>query len=80
MDIKYCTEKLLEKSNLDYTIFKSAAFMQGVIGQFAIPILDSQAVWMSGTPTKIAYINTQDMAKIILSSLNNEDTFKKRCH
>ena len=54
MDIKFCTEKLLEKSDLDYTIFKCAAFMQGVIGQFAIPILDSQAVWMSGTPTKIA--------------------------
>ena len=40
MDIKYCTEKLLEKSDLEYTIFKCAAFMQGVIGQFAIPILD----------------------------------------
>ena len=77
MDIKYCTEKLLEKSELDYTIFKSAAFMQGVIGQFAIPILDSQAVWMSGTPTKIAYMNTQDMAKIILASLLNEETFRK---
>ena len=76
MDIKYCTEKLLEKSNFDYTIFKSAAFMQGVIGQFAIPILDSQAVWMSGTPTKIAYINTQDMAKVILASLSNERTFR----
>ena len=69
MDIKYCTEKLLEKSNLDYTIFKCAAFMQGIIGQFAIPILDSQAVWMSGTPTKIAYMNTQDMAKLLSQQL-----------
>ena len=70
MDIKFCTEKLLEKSALDYTIFKCAAFMQGVIGQFAIPILDSQAVWMSGTPTKIAYMNTQDMAKVVVAALN----------
>ena len=76
MDVKYCTEKLLEKSGFDYTIFKCAAFMQGVIGQFAIPILDSQAVWMSGTPTKIAYINTQDMAKIIVSSLDNPKTHR----
>ena len=76
MDVKFCTEKLLEKSNFNYTVFKCAAFMQGVIGQFAIPILDSQAVWMSGSPTKIAYINTQDMAKIIVSSLNNSNTFK----
>ena len=76
MDVKYCTEKLLEKSNFDYTIFKCAAFMQGVISQFAIPVLDSQAVWMSGTPTKIAYMNTQDMAKIIVSSVNKPKSYK----
>ena len=76
MDVKYCTEKLLEKSNFDYTIFKCAAFMQGVISQFAIPVLDSQAVWMSGTPTKIAYMNTQDMAKIIVSSINKAKSYK----
>tara|TARA_Y100000991_G_scaffold194015_1_gene162395 strand:- start:431 stop:1393 length:963 start_codon:yes stop_codon:yes gene_type:complete len=77
MDVKYCTEKLLEKSNFDYTIFNCAAFMQGVISQFAIPVLDSQAVWMSGTPTKIAYMNTQDMAKVIVSSINNSKSYKK---
>ena len=76
MDIKFCTEKLLEKSDLEYTIFKCAAFMQGVIGQFAIPILDSQAVWISGTPTKIAYMNTQDMAKVIVASVNNPKTYR----
>ena len=77
MDVKFCTEKLLEKSSFDYTIFNCAAFMQGVIGQFAIPVLDSQAVWMSGTPTKIAYMNTQDMAKVIVAALNNPKTYKK---
>ena len=76
MDVKFCTEKLLEDSKFNYTIFKCAAFMQGVIGQFAIPILDSQAVWMSGSPTNIAYINTQDMANIIVSSLGNPKTYK----
>ena len=76
MDVKFCTEKLLEESIFNYTIFKCAAFMQGVIGQFAIPILDSQAVWMSGSPTNIAYINTQDMANIIVSSLDNPKTYK----
>ena len=78
MDVKYCTEKLLEKSNFDYTIFQSAAFMQGVISQFAIPILDNQSVWISGAPTKIAYMNTQDMAKIIVSSIENSKTFKSK--
>ena len=77
MDVKFCTEKLLEKSSFDYTIFNCAAFMQGVIGQFAIPVLDSQAVWMSGAPTKIAYMNTQDMAKVIVAALNNPKTYKQ---
>ena len=76
MDIKYCTEKLLEKSSFDYTIFNCAAFMQGVISQFAIPVLDSQAVWVSGTPTKIAYMNTQDMAKIIVSAVDKPNTHR----
>ena len=78
MDVKYCTEKLLEKSDFDYTIFQCAAFMQGVISQFAIPILDNQAVWMSGSPTKIAYMNTQDMAKIIVTSIENSKTFRSK--
>ena len=77
MDVKFCTEKLLEKSSFDYTIFNCAAFMQGVIGQFAIPVLDSQAVWMSGAPTKIAYMNTQDMAKVIVAAVNNPKTYKQ---
>ena len=76
MDVKYCTEKLLEKSSFDYTIFNCAAFMQGVISQFAIPVLDSQAVWMSGTPTKIAYMNTQDMAKVIVAAVDNPKTYR----
>ena len=78
MDVKYCTEKLLEKSNFDYTIFQSAAFMQGVISQFAIPVLDNQAVWISGAPTKIAYMNTQDMARIIVASIENTKTYRNK--
>jgi uncharacterized protein YbjT (DUF2867 family) len=51
MDIKACTENLLEASDFDYTILQGAAFMQGVISQFAIPVLESQTVWVSGSPT-----------------------------
>jgi len=76
MDVKYCTERLLEKSSFNYTVFNCAAFMQGVISQFAIPVLDSQAVWISGTPTKIAYMNTQDIAKVIVASLENPKTYR----
>ena len=77
MDIKYCTERLLSSSDLDYTIIQGAAFMQGVISQFAIPILDSQPVWISGRPGEIAYMNTQDMARFAVAALSSAKTIKK---
>ena len=76
MDIKACTENLLEASDLDYTILQGAAFMQGVISQFAIPVLESQTVWVSGSPTSIAYMNTQDMARFAVASLERSETIR----
>jgi len=76
MDIKYCTEKLLRESEFDYTILQGAAFMQGVISQFAIPVLESQTVWVSGSPTAIAYMNTQDMARFAVAALERSETIR----
>ena len=77
MDIKYCSEKLLEASELDYTILQGAAFMQGVIGQFAIPVLESQTVWVSGSPTAISYMNTQDVARFAVAALTRPETVRR---
>jgi uncharacterized protein YbjT (DUF2867 family) len=77
MDIKYCTEQLLIQSDFDYTILRCVAFMQGVISQFAIPVLESQTVWVSGTPTPIAYMNTQDVARFAVAALDHPDTIRK---
>lgn len=76
MDIKACTENLLEDSDFDYTILQGAAFMQGVISQFAIPVLESQTVWVSGSPTAIAYMNTQDMARFAVAALDRPETVR----
>ncbi|QEY32000.1 NAD-dependent epimerase/dehydratase family protein [Synechococcus sp. RSCCF101] len=76
MDIKHCTEQLLMASGFDYTILRGAAFMQGVIGQVAIPVLESQTVWVSGTPTPIAYMNTQDMARFAVAALERPQTVR----
>ena len=76
MDIKACTENLLESSDFDYTILQGAAFMQGVISQFAIPVLESQTVWVSGSPTAIAYMNTQDVARFAVAALNRPETIR----
>ena len=76
MDIKYCTEQALIASDFDYTILRCVAFMQGLISQFAIPVLESQTVWVSGTPTPIAYMNTQDMARFAVAALTRAETVR----
>ena len=70
MDIKACTEAWLDASDFDYTILRCVAFMQGLISQIAIPVLESQTVWVSGTPTPIAYMNTQDVARFAVAALD----------
>ena len=77
MDIKYCTEQALIASEFDYTILRCVAFMQGLISQFAIPVLESQTVWVSGTPTPIAYMNTQDIARFAVAALGRPETIRQ---
>jgi uncharacterized protein YbjT (DUF2867 family) len=76
MDVKYCTEKLLEESELNYTTLRLCGFMQGLIAQYAIPILENQVVWVTGESTPIAYMNTQDIAKFAIAALKIPATEK----
>ena len=73
MDIKYCTEDLLRHSDFQYTVLQVSGFMQGLISQFAIPILDSQNVWVSGR-SSIAYMNSQDVARFSVAALERPNT------
>jgi uncharacterized protein YbjT (DUF2867 family) len=77
MEIKRCNEVALAESGLNYTILRLAGFMQGLIGQYAIPILDNQAVWMTGEVAPIAYMNTQDIAKFAIRALSVPETENK---
>ena len=77
MNIKHCTELFLAESGLNYTILQLAGFMQGLIAQYAIPILEEQVVWVSGESTPIAYMNTQDIAKFAVRALSVPATEKK---
>ena len=77
MDIKRCTELFLAESGLNYTVLQLAGFMQGLISQYAIPILEDQIVWVSGEATPIAYMNTQDIAKFAIRALDVPATEKK---
>ncbi len=77
MDIKACTEQWLEASSFDYTILRCVGFMQGLISQFAIPVLEGQTVWVSGAPTPIAYMNTQDVARFAVAALERPETVRR---
>ena len=77
MNIKHCTELFLAESGFNYTVLQLAGFMQGLISQYAIPILEDQVVWVSGESTPIAYMNTQDIAKFAVRALSVPATEKK---
>jgi uncharacterized protein YbjT (DUF2867 family) len=77
MEIKRCTELFLAESGLNYTILRPCGFMQGLIGQYAIPILEGQAVWMTGETSPIAYMDTQDVAKFAVRALSVSETDRR---
>jgi len=69
MALKLKMEKKLEQSGINYTIFQCSGFFQGLISQYAIPILEKQPIWITSESTNINYIDTSDVAKFTLRSL-----------
>jgi uncharacterized protein YbjT (DUF2867 family) len=77
MEIKRCTELFLVEAELNYTILRLCGFMQGLISQYAVPILEGQAVWVTGESSPIAYMDTQDIAKFAIRALSVPETEKQ---
>lgn len=77
MEIKRCTEQYLQDAGMNYTILRTCGFMQGLIGQYAIPILENQVVWVTGETAPLAYMDTLDVAKFAIRALSVPETEKK---
>lgn len=78
MEIKHKTELLLAQSSLRYTIVRLSGFMQPLITQFAVNILDEQQVWGDdGTSPGIAYVDSQDCARMVAAATLKERTIGK---
>lgn len=69
MEMKYGIENYLKDSKIPYTIFRLAGFYQGLIEQYAIPILEDLPIWITNENTCISYMDTQDIAKFCIRSL-----------
>ena len=77
MEIKRCYEKYLAASGLNYTTIRLCGFMQALIGQYAVPILEDKSVWGTDAPTRVAYLDSQDVAKMTLAVLRSDKVEKK---
>ena len=69
MKLKYGIELKLKQSDLPYTVFRLTGFYQGLIEQYAIPILENLPIWVTNENIYVSYMDTQDIAKFCLRSL-----------
>ena len=74
MKLKYGIETKLQESGIPYTIFRLTGFYQGLIEQYAIPILENLPIWVTNENTYISYMDTQDIAKFCLKALQISKT------
>jgi uncharacterized protein YbjT (DUF2867 family) len=74
MKLKNGIEVKLQESGIPYTIFRLTGFYQGLIEQYAIPILESLPIWVTNENTYISYMDTQDIAKFCLRALQIPQT------
>jgi uncharacterized protein YbjT (DUF2867 family) len=74
MKLKYGIETKLKQSGVPYTIFRLTGFYQGLIEQYAIPILEDLPIWVTNENTSVSYMDTQDIAKFCLRCLQLPQT------
>ena len=74
MKLKYGIEKQLRNSTIPYTIFRLTGFYQGLIEQYAIPVLENLPIWVTNESKYISYMDTQDIATFCIRALQIKQT------
>jgi len=77
LDLKLKIEKVIANSGIDYTIFHCSGFFQGIISQYALPILENETIWVQAGAPAVAYLDTQDAARAVVTSLTDPNSKNK---
>jgi uncharacterized protein YbjT (DUF2867 family) len=73
MRLKKKLEIVLQNSSINFTIFQIPGFYQGLIGQYAIPILEQETIFTTKYLASVSYLDTRDIAKICAKFLINNN-------
>lgn len=71
IDLKVKITNLLKNTPFACTVFQCSGFFQGIINQYAIPVLENKTIWLLGNSSPIAYLDTQDAAVSVINSLKD---------
>jgi uncharacterized protein YbjT (DUF2867 family) len=71
IDLKLKIGNLLKNAPFACTIFQCSGFFQGIINQYAIPVLENKTIWLLGNSNPIAYLDTQDAAVSVINNLSD---------
>ena len=71
IDLKLKISGLLKDTPFACTVFQCSGFFQGIINQYAIPVLENKTIWLLGNSSPIAYLDTQDAAASVISNLTD---------
>jgi uncharacterized protein YbjT (DUF2867 family) len=71
IDLKLKLGQQLKDAPFASTIFQCSGFFQGIINQYAIPVLESKTIWLVGNSNPIAYLDTQDAAIAVVNNLKD---------
>uniref|UniRef100_A0A0E0ENV9 NmrA-like domain-containing protein n=2 Tax=Oryza TaxID=4527 RepID=A0A0E0ENV9_9ORYZ len=72
-----CAKAMGIQKYVFYSIHNCDKHPEGLIGQYAVPILEEKSVWGTDAPTRIAYMDTQDVARLTFIAMRNEKASKK---
>jgi uncharacterized protein YbjT (DUF2867 family) len=78
IDLKLRIERELEIFKINFIIFQCSGFYQGLISQYALPILENEIIWLPENSIPIAYLDTQDASKAIMRTLDNSSCDNKK--